>query len=97
MYCSGCNQELSDSFFLKNQSKCYKCIYKEKKILLLPKTPKKRCQNCNKYFLLEKGFNKRKIYCSKECATIYWKKQQKNYWTRKIQRDYQINKNEVCF
>lgn len=97
MYCNGCEQELSDNFFLKNQSKCYKCIYKEKKLLLLPKTPKKRCQNCNRYFLLEKGINKRKIYCSKDCANTYWKKQQREFWTRKIQRTHPLNRTELVF
>jgi hypothetical protein len=89
MFCDGCKQELEEKLFLMNQKKCYKCIYKEKLELSKKKSNFLRCKNCKKRFLLKKGG--RRSHCSQECATAYWKRQQREFWARKAQRDYPMS------
>ena len=99
MICEVCKIEVHYLFPFKNQSKCFKCMIREKEKILLAtsKMPKRKCKNCNEYFALKKGGHTRRHYCSQECATIAGKRQQKEFWTRKLQKTYPSNKSQISF
>lgn len=88
MICELCKLDLPARDFVNNQSKCYKCFYREK-----AKKSKKRgsytCRECRKQFSLfvTKGMKQRRVFCSEECAFIGHKKQITAHWTKVLSKN----------
>lgn len=76
MICDGCKVERMEGDFLPGHDKCFRCVYKEK--MLIVKQIRK-CKICTKP--VPKTHTK---FCSDECAKVQHASDKKNYWQRKI-------------
>ena len=89
MLCEECKKDKEPKEFILRQRNCYKCIYKKK--IKACKEKKKICQECQKIIKFSFSKNKqRSKYCSEECARIAQKRQNDNYWTKKLRKSTSI-------
>ena len=84
--CSQCELNLDERFFIKDQTACFRCVYREK--IKTEKSRRHKCRECDKVFFCKKELKKkqRTVYCSEICAESGYKKQRNSHWTKKLKR-----------
>jgi len=89
MICNCCGKDRETKDFLKDQTNCYVCVYREKSGF---KVNKFNCRECGIAFMPAEGTKKkqRTVYCCRKCAEAGHSRQISNHWTKALRSRFSL-------